>query len=53
MPEKVITLVTPLFFLVIFIELAIGHLRRRKIYRINDAINSISLGILSQISGVF
>ncbi len=53
MHEKVITLVTPLFFLAIFIELAIGHLRRRKIYRINDAINIISLGILSQISGVF
>lgn len=49
MQEKVITLATPVFFLLIFIELVIGRLRGRKIYRANDAINSISLGVLSQI----
>ena len=53
MQEKVITLATPVFFLLIFIELAVGLLRRRNTYRLNDAINSISLGVLSQISGVF
>ncbi|HEV2609678.1 MAG TPA: sterol desaturase family protein [Noviherbaspirillum sp.] len=53
MQEKVITLATPVFFLLIFIELAVGLLRHRNTYRLNDAINSISLGVLSQISGVF
>ena len=53
MQEKVITLATPVFFLLIFIELAVGLLRRRNTYRLNDAINSISLGVLSQVSGVF
>lgn len=53
MQEKVITLVTPIFFLLIFAELSIGLLRGRNTYRVNDAINSISLGILSQISSVF
>lgn len=53
MQEKVITLATPVFFLLIFIELIVGLLRRKNTYRANDAINSISLGVLSQISGVF
>jgi alkylglycerol monooxygenase len=53
MQEKVITLATPIFFLLIFIELIVGLLRRKNTYRTNDAINSISLGVLSQISGVF
>jgi alkylglycerol monooxygenase len=53
MQEKVITLATPVFFLLIFIELIVGLLRRRNTYRANDAINSIGLGALSQISGVF
>lgn len=53
MQEKVITLATPIFFLLICIELIVGLLRRRNTYRLNDAINSISLGVLSQVSGVF
>lgn len=53
MQEKVITLATPVFFLLIFIELLVGLRRRRNTYRLNDAINSISLGVLSQVSGVF
>lgn len=53
MQEKVITLATPIFFLLIFIELIAGWLRGRTTYRANDAINSISLGVLSQIAGVF
>ncbi|HWW06869.1 sterol desaturase family protein [Collimonas sp.] len=53
MQEMVITLATPVFFLLIFIELIVGLLRRRNTYRLNDAINSISLGVLSQVSGVF
>lgn len=53
MQEKVIMLATPVFFLLIFIEWLIGRLRGRNTYRANDAINSISLGILSQVSGAF
>jgi hypothetical protein len=53
MQEKVITLATPAFFLLIFVELVVGLLRRRHNYRVNDAINSLSLGVLSQVSGVF
>lgn len=53
MHENVIILATPVFFLLIFIELAIGLRRRRNNYRLNDTINSLSLGVLSQVSGVF
>jgi hypothetical protein len=53
MQEKVITLATPVFFLLIFLELVVGLLRRRNAYRLNDAINSLSLGVLSQVTGVF
>ncbi len=53
MQEKIIILATPVFFLLIFIELIVGLRRRRNTYRLNDAINSLSLGILSQVSGVF
>lgn len=53
MQEKVITLATPVFFVLIFIELVVGLLRRRNTYRLNDAINSLSLGVLSQVSSVF
>lgn len=53
MQEKIITLATPVFFILIVIELIVGLLRRRNTYRLNDAINSLSLGVLSQVSGVF
>ncbi|RJF99717.1 sterol desaturase family protein [Noviherbaspirillum saxi] len=53
MQEKIITLASPAFFLLIFVEYVVGVLRRRNTYRINDAINSLSLGVLSQVSGVF
>ena len=53
MQEKIITLATPVFFLLIFIELVVGLVRGRNAYRVNDAINSISLGVISQISGAF
>src|SRR5690606_40123663 len=35
------------------IELAWGAWRGRNTYRLDDAINSIGLGVLSQVSGVF
>jgi alkylglycerol monooxygenase len=52
-PSQVIVLATPVFLLLIAIELAWGWKRRRNTYRLNDAVNSISLGMLSQISAVF
>ncbi|MBC7501364.1 MAG: sterol desaturase family protein [Herminiimonas sp.] len=53
MQEKVIMLATPVFFLLIFLELAIGLVRKRNTYRLSDSINSISLGVMSQVAGVF
>src|SRR5690554_4936002 len=53
MQERIITLATPVFFALIALELAWGVLRGRNTYRIDDAINSIGLGVLSQVSGVF
>ncbi|HEY0825035.1 MAG TPA: lysoplasmalogenase family protein [Ramlibacter sp.] len=51
-PSQVIVLATPVFFLLIAVEYAYGRWRGRDTYRLNDAINSISLGMLSQISAV-
>jgi alkylglycerol monooxygenase len=39
--------------LLIAIEFAWGYKKARNTYRLNDAVNSISLGMLSQISAVF
>ncbi len=43
----------PVFFALIAVEALVGIRRGHNSYRINDAINSISLGILSQITAVF
>jgi sterol desaturase/sphingolipid hydroxylase (fatty acid hydroxylase superfamily)/uncharacterized membrane protein YhhN len=51
-PNQVIVLATPVFFGLIGIEYAWGVLKGRNTYRLNDAINSISLGMLSQVTGV-
>ena len=51
--ELVITLATPVFFLLIGIELLVTKLRGRRAYASNDAVNSIGLGVISQIVGVF
>lgn len=52
-PSQIIVLATPVFFLLIGLEYAIGRARGRNTYRLNDSINSISLGMLSEISKVF
>ena len=57
-PGQIIVLVTPVFFVLIAIELAWEWRQLRqahgpKTYRLNDAINSIGLGLLSQVSAVF
>jgi sterol desaturase/sphingolipid hydroxylase (fatty acid hydroxylase superfamily) len=48
---QIIVLATPVFFLLIGIEFLVGLKRRRNTYRLNDALNSIGLGIMSQIVG--
>ncbi|MDP2742620.1 MAG: lysoplasmalogenase family protein [Hydrogenophaga sp.] len=52
-PSQIIVLATPVFFVLIAVEYAIGLKRRHNTYRLDDAITSIGLGMLSQISAVF
>ena len=56
-PFQVIVLATPVFFLMIGIEYllarrAAARVPASKAFKLNDLINSISLGIISQLSGV-
>jgi alkylglycerol monooxygenase len=51
--SQIIVLATPVFFLLIAVEFAWGWAKGRNTYRLNDAVNSIGLGMLSQISAVF
>jgi sterol desaturase/sphingolipid hydroxylase (fatty acid hydroxylase superfamily) len=50
---QIIVLATPVFLLLIGIELAVGIVRGRNTYRLADALASIGLGIVSQLVGVF
>ncbi len=50
---QIIVIATPVFLLLIAVEFAVGVARGRNTYRLNDALSSIGLGILSQVSGVF
>ena len=50
---QIIVLATPVFLLLIGIEFLIGLKRGRNTYRLGDALNSIGLGVMSQIVGVF
>ena len=50
---QVIVLATPGFLALIALEFAVGRARGRDTYRLNDALNSIGLGIMSQITGLF
>ncbi len=52
-PSQVIVLATPVFLALIAVEVAYGLRRARNTYRTADAIGSISLGMLSQVSAVF
>jgi len=51
-PAQIIVLVTPLFLLLIALEWWIGRKRGRNTYRLNDALSSVGLGIMSQLAGV-
>lgn len=50
-PSQLIVLATPVFLVLIALEFAWGVARGRNTYRLNDAISSISLGMLSEASG--
>lgn len=43
----------PLFFLLIGVELVYARVRGERLLRLNDSISDLSLGVLSQLSGVF
>lgn len=49
----IIAAAAPAFIVLILAEVAFGLWRRRNTYRANDAVSSISLGITSQLIGVF
>ncbi|MGR4869046.1 lysoplasmalogenase family protein [Variovorax sp. LARHSF232] len=56
-PGQIIVLATPVFFLLIGLEFFVGRLRARRgigqdSYRLADTLNSIGLGMLSQIGAV-
>jgi alkylglycerol monooxygenase len=51
-PSQVIVFATPVFLALIAIEFAWGWIRKRNTYRLSDAINSMSLGMLSETSSV-
>ena len=51
--SKIIVFATPVFILLMLLEFAWGLRRGRNTYRLNDALNSLSLGMLSQWIGVF
>ncbi len=51
---KAIAYATPVFFLLIAIELVVARARGMGgAYRLNDTINSLSLGVISQVTGLF
>lgn len=50
---QIIVLATPVFLALIALEFVVGRRRGRDTYRLNDALNSIGLGIMSQITGLF
>ncbi|MBU4518993.1 MAG: hypothetical protein KJ677_06240, partial [Gammaproteobacteria bacterium] len=52
-PSQIIVLATPVFLALIAIEFVVGLRRGRNTYRFDDALSSISLGMLSQASVVF
>ena len=49
---QIIVLATPVFLLLIGIEYLVGRRRNHDTYRLNDTMNSIGLGIMSQLVGV-
>lgn len=52
MKVNYITLSIPIFFLLIGVELLFAYLKKEKLYRFNDALTNINLGIGSQVVGI-
>ncbi|GFZ86546.1 sterol desaturase family protein [Dyella caseinilytica] len=52
-PERIMSWAIPGFFVLIGVELLVATWRGRHVYDSNDAINSLGLGMISQIVGVF
>ena len=50
---RTIALATPVFFALIALEYLVGRARGRNNYRLNDSVNSLSLGVMSQVVGLF
>ncbi|RVT51429.1 fatty acid hydroxylase family protein [Rubrivivax albus] len=50
---QIIVLATPVFLALIALEFTVGRLRGRDTYRLADALSSIGLGIMSQLTNVF
>ncbi len=50
---RTIALATPVFFALIALEYAVGRLRGTSNYRLNDALTSLGLGVMSQVVGLF
>ncbi|MBL8313355.1 MAG: sterol desaturase family protein [Rubrivivax sp.] len=51
--SQIIVLATPVFLLLIALEYAVGQARGRDTYRLNDALASLGLGVLSQVTAVY
>jgi sterol desaturase/sphingolipid hydroxylase (fatty acid hydroxylase superfamily) len=48
-----IALAIPVFFALIGVELLIARWQKKKLYRLNDSLNDLECGVLSQVLGVF
>jgi len=53
MEALVIVLAIPVFFAMIAVEAVVARWQRRSVYRLDDTLSSLSLGLLSQVAGVF
>lgn len=53
MQEQVITIASPIFIALIILEMLVGYKRGHSNYYFSDTLNSMSLGMLSQITSVF
>ena len=51
--DKVILYASPVFFVMIALELAWGYAKGRNTYRVADSITSLGQGVLSQVAGAF
>lgn len=50
---QIIVLATPVFFILIAVEAFVGWRRGRSVYRLNDALTSVGLGVLSEVVKLF